>query len=108
MNYKRLLVGAITGVILGVVCIVGANLRYNGTLANDYLFAFWFNRVLMGLFIGLLVPLKNPFHLIARGLVVGLFISFAFYSATSFLDTTGFLVGAVYGIIIEFVTKKLA
>jgi len=35
-------------------------------------------------------------------------ISFAFYSATEFLDLTGFLVGAVYGIIIEFVAKKIA
>lgn len=108
MNYKRLLVSGIMGALLGVLCIVGANLRYNGTLANDYLFAFWFNRVLIGLFIGLLIPLKNPLHLALRGALVGLFISFAFYSATEFLDITGFLVGAVYGIIIEFVAKKLA
>lgn len=108
MNYKRLLVSGIMGALLGVLCIVGANLRYNGTLANDYLFAFWFNRVLIGLFIGLLIPFKNPLHLALRGALVGLFISFAFYSATEFLDITGFLVGAVYGIIIEFVAKKLA
>ncbi len=108
MNYKRLIIGLIMGAILGVVCIVGANLRYGGTLSNAYLFSFWFNRVLIGLFIGLLVSIKNPLHLALRGVLVGLFISFAFYSATDFLDLTGFLVGAVYGVIIEFTTKKLA
>jgi len=108
MNYKRLIVSLIMGSLLGVVCVVGANIRYSGSLANDYIFAFWFNRVLIGLFIGLLVPLNNPLHLIIRGALVGLLISFAFYSATEFLDLTGFLVGAVYGIIIEFVAKKIA
>ncbi len=108
MNYKRLIIGAIMGAILGVVCIIGANLRYDGTLSTVYLFAFWFNRVLIGLFIGLLVSIKNPLHLALRGALVGLFISFAFYSATEFLDLTGFLVGAVYGVLIEFTAKKLS
>lgn len=108
MNYKRLIIGLIMGAILGVICIVGANLRYDGSLSNAYLFAFWFNRVLIGLFIGLLVSIKNPLHLVLRGAFVGLLISFAFYSATNYLDITGFLVGAVYGVIIEFTAKKLS
>jgi len=108
MNYKRLIVATIMGAILGVFCVVGANVRYSGTLAGDYIFSFWFNRVLIGLFIGLLIPIKNPYYTALRGALVGLLISFAFYSATSYLDLTGFLVGAVYGIIIEFTAKKLA
>jgi hypothetical protein len=40
-------------------------------------------------------------------MVVGLFVSFAFYSATEFYDLLGFLVGAIYGLIIEFVLYKL-
>ncbi len=108
MNYKRLIIGLIMGAILGVICIIGANLRYDGSLSTGYLFAFWFNRVLIGLFIGLLVSIKKPLHLALRGAFVGLLISFAFYSATEFLDVTGFLVGAVYGVIIEFVARKFA
>jgi hypothetical protein len=60
----------------------------------------------MGAFIGLLPTLKDPKQYLLRGALVGLFISFAFYSATEFLDLTGFLVGAVYGIIIEVVAKR--
>ncbi len=108
MNCKRLIIGGIMGAILGVVCIIGAKIRFDGSLSALYLFAFWFNRVLIGLFIGLLVSIKNPYHLALRGAFVGLLISFAFYSATEFLDLTGFLVGAVYGVIIEFTAKKLS
>ena len=100
---KRLIATFITGSILGVFCIIGAQLRSNGALEIDYLFSFWFNRLVMGLFIGLITwKISLPKRLI-RGLIVGLFISFAFYSATSFSDTTGFLAGGVYGIIIEYV-----
>jgi predicted benzoate:H+ symporter BenE len=73
-------------------------------LSFSYLLSFWFNRVLIGLFIGLLpASLSLPKSLII-GLLAGIFISFAFYSATEFLDLTGFLVGGIYGIIIEYVT----
>ena len=104
---KRIIGTVITGAILGIFCIVGAQSRYNGSLETSYLFSFWFNRLVMGLFIGLIAwNLSLPKRLL-RGLIVGLFISFAFYSSTSFLDTTGFLAGGVYGIIIEYVGYKL-
>jgi hypothetical protein len=99
---KRIIVSIVAGAILGIVCIIGANIRYNGTLEFSYLLSFWFNRVLIGLFIGLLpANLSLPKRLV-RGLLAGIFISFAFYSATEFLDLTGFLVGGIYGIIIEY------
>lgn len=105
---KRLIVSLIAGAILGVFCILGANLRYEGTLSNIYMFAFWFNRLLMGLVIGLASFKLDLKFRILRGVLLGLFVSFAFYSATDFLDLTGFLVGAVYGIIIEIATHYLA
>jgi len=99
---KRLIVSIIGGAILGGVCIIGAHIRYDGTLEFSYLLSFWFNRVLIGLFIGLLpANISLPKRLV-RGFLVGIFISFAFYSATEFLDLTGFLVGGIYGIIIEY------
>lgn len=103
---RRLLLATITGGLLGVVCIIGANLRFGGDLSSAYLFGFWFNRLLMGVVIGLLPVCDNPKYYLPRGVIVGLFVSFAFYSATEFLDLTGFLVGAVYGVIIEYVAKK--
>ena len=51
---KRIIVTIITGAILGVFCIVGASLRTSGDISNIYLFAFWFNRLLMGVLFGLL------------------------------------------------------
>lgn len=101
-----MLITLITGAILGIFCVIGANVRYGGELSNIYVFAFWFNRLLMGFVFGLLVttlPLKLK---LVRGLTVGLLVSFAFYSATMFLDVTGFIAGGVYGIIIEYVAHK--
>ncbi len=90
----------VTGALLGVVCIVGASLRSNEPLALSYLFAFWYNRVLMGAFIGIVpLPKKNA-HALLMGAAIGLFISFAFYSATNFHDLIGFIVGIPYGLII--------
>lgn len=106
MNKKRLLITLITGAILGVVCILGAQLRSNFTQTPTYLFAFWFNRVLMGMTIGL-VSFKLPIKgLLIRGAIIGIIVSFAFYSATGFEDVIGFAVGAIYGMIIEYIAYR--
>jgi putative flippase GtrA len=62
----------------------------------------------MGLVIGagwkkLSLPLT-----IVRGAIIGLLVSFAFYSSTGFGDVVSFLAGIVYGIIIEFVAFKFS
>lgn len=100
---KRLITGLITGSILGVFCIVGASLRTTESLSTLYLFSFWFNRVIMGLVFGLLPVCDNPYKKTIRGLILGLFVSFAFYSATEFQDLMGFLAGGLYGIILGWV-----
>lgn len=104
---KRVLIGLVAGALLGVVCIIGANARYDGTLEVSYLFSFWLNRLLMGFVIALLPNCKVLWKLLVRGALMGLFISFTFYSATNYHDLTGFLVGAVYGIIIAFALYKI-
>ena len=95
---NRIVIGLISGALLGIVCIVGATLR---DVSSDgvFLFSFWFNRVLMGLVIGLL-PKDKLKPLLLKGAGLGLLVSFAFYSATDFLDLVGFLAGIAYGIII--------
>ena len=97
---KRLLIGLVSGAILGVFCIIGANLRFGGDLSTAYLFSSWFNRLLMGLVIGLLPVWDSPLKITVRGLLMGLFVSFAFHSATEFQDWMGFFAGGVYGLII--------
>lgn len=103
---KRLLISVITGSILGVVCIIGASVRALDGLTTIYLFSFWFNRLVMGFFIGFLPVNITLNKRLLRGLIAGLFISFAFYSATEFFDLMGFLAGGLYGIIIEYVTYR--
>jgi hypothetical protein len=104
---KRMIFGLIIGAILGIFCIIGAQVRSDFTQSVTYLFSFWYNRVLMGLIIGLLPSGYKLKFLILRGIVVGALVSLAFYSATNFSDLTGFLAGIVYGIIIEVVLYKL-
>ena len=100
--HKRVLVGIISGAILGVVCILGASLRSSEPLGTVYLFAFWFNRVLIGLVVGLIS--KNVLKLrLAHGAIFGTLVSFGFYSATNFKDVVGFIAGIFYGVLIVLV-----
>lgn len=98
---KRLLFGIILGIILGLLCILGASLRMPGELSLTYLFSFWYNRVIMGLVIGLFPKPKDIKIALLRGVILGALVSLAFYSATEFRDLMGFFAGVAYGIIIE-------
>lgn len=103
---RRVIISLMIGALLGIVCIVGAQVRSGFSQTPAYLFAFWFNRVLMGLVIGLFPKPQTNITMIWRGGLTGLFVSFAFYSATGFSDVIGFLVGAIYGIIIEWAAHR--
>ncbi len=96
---KRLLVGLISGAILGVVCIIGASLRTTEELSTNYLFAFWYNRLIIGLAIGLLAKQSLKGYIL-KGVLIGTMVSFAFYSSTNYQDLMGFIAGMVYGALI--------
>ena len=104
---KKNIYGVILGAILGIFCIVGAVLRLPEHAGFSYLLSFWYNRVVMGFIIGLLPSLKSFKLSLLRGVVMGALVSFAFYSATGFLDLMGFLAGLIYGVIIEAILFKL-
>lgn len=97
---KKIIIGLGLGAALGVVCIIGAQVRSDFSQPVDYLFAFWYNRLVMGFVIALL-PFVNWKTALLRGAAVGMFISFAFYASTGFSDFLGFFAGIVYGVIIE-------
>lgn len=106
MNSKRLIIGLITGALLGIVCIIGAQVRSGGEKDALYLFSFWYNRLLMGGFIGLVgFPLVFKYKIL-RGAIIGIAVSFMFYASTGLNDHIGFVVGAFYGMIIEVVLAK--
>ena len=103
---RKLLKGLIVGALLGVVCIVGASLRSPEPLSIIYLGSFWFNRVMMGMFFVFIPEISHQPLKIVRGIMLGLLISLMFYSATDFNDFMGFIAGAGYGIILEYVVAK--
>ena len=106
MLNKRMMVSLIMGAMLGVVCIVGASIRSDFGLGAAYLFAFWYNRLLMGFVIGLLDGKIGMPKVLYRGAGIGLIVSFAFYSSIGFGDPVGFIAGIIYGVIIEFAAIK--
>ena len=107
---KRLWVSVIVGAILGVFCIIGATVRGTGG-ANPglYVLALWYNRVVMGLLIGLaggLQLVERPWNAYLRGAVLGLLVSLAFFLSTGATDVVSFLAGVVYGVLIDWAAGR--
>jgi hypothetical protein len=107
-NNKRLLIAIIAGSILGIFCILGMGIRL-GFFGNEiFLASAWFNRLIMGIIIGLSghINLSRRYNTSIRGAFFGLLISFAWFLSTGFRDFTGFLAGIIYGIIIDYVATR--
>ncbi len=98
---KRLKLALIGGAVLGVVCVVGAYLRSGSSASPAFIFALWYNRVIIGLAIGAPWKTTSKNQALLRGALLGLMVSFAFYSATGFKDPISFIAGIVYGVILE-------
>ncbi len=98
---KRMIQSLIGGALLGVVCVIGATIRSGFTADPIFVFALWYNRVIIGLVIGAPWPKIKRNQALIRGGLLGLLVSFAFYSATGFVDPISFIAGIVYGIILE-------
>ena len=103
---QRMKVSVATGAVLGVICIMGAWIRSGLEQDALYLFAFWYNRLLMGVVIGFAGVIHGLPKIIGRGVLLGLLVSFAFYSSTGFLDPLGFIAGIFYGVVIEYIGFK--
>ena len=108
LNKKRLLVAIITGAILGVFCIIGVGSRI-GYGNYIFLLAMWYNRVVMGLLIGLSGEIrltKGPINTVIRGFILGIIVSSTIFLSSEFRDVPSFFAGMVYGIIIDFVATR--
>ena len=106
---KRLFLALGSGAVLGVVCIVGASLRLGWTGNQLLILSLWYNRLFLGLVIGLAAGLeitKGNYNWILRGAVLGLGVSAAYFLTAGASDWVSFLVGILYGVIIEFVLKR--
>lgn len=108
-NYKRLWLATIAGAVLGIFCIIGIGLRLGFSGNEMLLLGAWYNRLIMGLIIGLaggITVWKGKSNWVWRGLMFGLIVSFAWYLDTGFRDIMGFFAGLVYGLIIDFVATR--
>jgi len=106
---RRIAIAVLTGAGLGVLCIIGVGTRLGFQGNEMFLAATWFNRLLMGLVIGLAghwTITRNKANPIIRGIILGAILSFSFYFATDFRDTMGFFAGIAYGPIIDFAASR--
>ena len=98
---KRMLSALIGGALLGLLCVIGAFVRSGFTASPEFVFSLWYNRVIIGLAVGAPWPGANRKMALLRGAILGLAVSFAFYSSTGFQDHISFVAGIVYGVILE-------
>ena len=98
---KRMKQSLIGGALLGIICVVGAYLRSGSTASPIFIFSLWYNRVIIGLTVGAPWKVTNISKSLLRGAILGLLVSFAFYSSTGFEDPISFVAGMVYGVLLE-------
>jgi len=109
INKKRLKISLIAGAFLGIFCIIGVGYRLGYAGNEVFLFANWYNRVVMGLLIGLIADIKivkSKYNPLVRGLLFGLIVSSALFFTSELRDPLGFIAGIIYGIIIDSVATK--
>jgi len=107
---NRLFLATLIGAILGVFCIIGIGYRLGFDGNWLFLLSAWYNRLIMGLIVGLagsIILIKNySFNVLIRGALLGFLVSLSWYLATEARDFMGFLAGIFYGIIIDFFSTR--
>ncbi|WP_028829281.1 hypothetical protein [Proteocatella sphenisci] len=98
---SRIKVALIGGALLGLVCVAGAYVRSGFTASPVFVFSLWYNRVIIGLAVGAPWEITTRNKSLLRGALLGLAVSFAFYSSTGFQDPVSFVAGILYGLILE-------
>lgn len=98
---KRMITALIGGAILGLICVAGAYVRSGFTASPGLVFSLWYNRVVMGFVAGAPWGKASRMNALLRGALIGLLVSFAYYSSTGFIDHVSFIAGIVYGVILE-------
>jgi len=98
---RRMKEALIGGALLGIVCVAGAYVRSGLSASPVFVFSLWYNRVVLGLIVGAPWTATSRNRALLRGALLGLIVSFAFYSSTGFSDPVSFVAGILYGLILE-------
>ena len=102
---KKLTISIISGSLLGIICIIGGGIRMGFSGNGLYLFALWYNRLIMGILIGL-TKMNSGISGLVKGGFLGMIVSFAFFLSTGMNDVISFLAGIIYGVIIVAVARR--
>lgn len=106
---KRLKISLTTATLLGIICIIGIGTRKGFQQNQLLLIATWYNRILIGLIIGLAAEIKitkTKYNKIIRGLTIGLIVTLALSLSTAFFDKPSFIAGIIYGGITDYLSTK--
>ena len=108
---RRMGLALASGAALGVLCIIGVGSRIGFTGNESYLIGMWYNRVVMGLLIGLsseiiIISDDEMKNAAIRGLFLGFFVTTAILLSASFKDYPSYVAGLAYGIMIDIVATK--
>lgn len=104
MNSKRVVIATVIGILCGLFCAYGTEMKFPGQFSVLVLAGIVYNRALIGFVIGIADHIKlNP---ILRGAVIGAVVTgaMAIYSAEGSLILIAF--GIVYGIITDVIATK--
>jgi hypothetical protein len=113
MNKKRFFLSVGLGMLLGIFCIIGVSQRIPSYITNNfkYLMAAWYNRVIMGIIIGLsgeiIIITNKNINPILRGAIIGAIVSVGFGLLGQTIEIMFFIAGIGFGIINDVVTSKL-
>lgn len=105
---KRITIALVSGAVLGLFCILGASVRFGWDGNQILIFSLWYNRLVMGLLIGLageLTLVKGNYNWAFRGIFLGLVVSAAYFLTAGATDWVSFIAGVIYGFIIELVLR---
>lgn len=108
-NKKRLVISLISGALLGIVCVIGITIRLGSSGNELFILATWYNRLIIGLVIGLaggIILTKGKFNFLLRGSILGLIVSLSLFLSTELRDPIGFIAGIFYGLIIDYLSSK--
>ena len=109
MNRKRTVLSTVTGAVLGLLCIAGVGMRHGFTGNALFLFATWYNRVVIGFVVGIagsITILNSRINRYLRGFLIGTFISTGLYLSTGMRDLPSLFAGMAYGVVIDVVATK--
>jgi len=106
---KRLFIALGSGAVLGLFCVLGASVRLGWAGNQLLIFSLGYNRLIMGLVIGLAGDLEfspGNSNWVLRGALLGGGVSGAYFLTAGAGDWVSFLAGFIYGILIEYVLRQ--